>query len=117
MFLRPNNFSDPKFLSDPKFFLTQNELQRKQSLVAERKLLNLRLSKLARAMVLLKLEFDTKDQVLFNSRYPNHVIIPHYFQDKHETIFSSLNLSVRLRNLPNNQKRWAQHLICKQPWK
>ena len=32
----------------------------------ETKLLNFKLSKLARVKVLLKLEFDTKDQVLFD---------------------------------------------------
>ena len=38
-------------------------------------LLNLKLSKLARAEVLLKLEFDTKDQVLFHDL--NHLL--HFF--------------------------------------
>ena len=63
-FVRPKIFSDPKFLcpklfrpkkfSDPKFFLWRDKTE----------LLNLRLSKLPNAKVLLKLEFDTKDQVL-----------------------------------------------------
>ena len=38
----------------------ENEVWREKT-----ELLNLKLSKLARAKVLLKLEFDTKDQVLF----------------------------------------------------
>ena len=45
IFLRTKKFSDPNFFSDPK----------------------LGLSKLPSAKVLLKLEFDTKDQVLFET--------------------------------------------------
>ena len=55
--------SPPKKISDQNFFLTKNEnyLWRNKT-----KLLNLRFSKLHSAKVLLKLEFDTEDQVLFH---------------------------------------------------
>ena len=56
--------SDPKKFLDPKFFRTQNELQRKRSLEGKNRVQSLWLSKLARAKVLFKLEFDTEDQVL-----------------------------------------------------
>ena len=64
-FLDLNFFPDQNFFSTQKIFLThffqtQNDVWREKT-----KLLNFKLSKLARAKVLLKLEFDTEDQVLF----------------------------------------------------
>ena len=58
-------FSDTNFFSHPKFFwpeinFNENDLWRDKP-----ELLNLRLSKLSSAKVLLKLEFDTEDQVLY----------------------------------------------------
>ena len=50
----------PKIIFGLIFFQTQNDVWREKT-----KLLNFKLSKLARPKVLLKLEFDTKDQVLF----------------------------------------------------
>ena len=47
----------------------ENDLLREKT-----ELLYLRISKLARAKVLLKLEFDTEDQVLFSSFFP---LYPH----------------------------------------
>ena len=81
-FSDPKSFSSPICFSDPKLFSdlkiswlkrTFNEnvylvyLRRLQlySWVQKTELLNLRLSKLARAKVLVRLEFDTKNQVLF----------------------------------------------------
>ena len=52
----------------------ENDLWREKT-----ELLNLKFSKLARAKVLLKLEFDTKDQVLYfiqyTMRYIKHIIL------------------------------------------
>ena len=63
-FFGAKSFLEPKFFLDPQFFWTQNQpgndLWRDKT-----ELLNLRLSKRPSAKVLLKLEFDTKDQVLF----------------------------------------------------
>ena len=56
----PNN----KKKSDPKFFLTKMNFNENDLWRDKTKLLNLRFSKLHSAKVLLKLEFDTKDQVL-----------------------------------------------------
>ena len=55
IFFQTQNFSDLRFFSDTNFFQTQNELQcMKDDLWSEKtELLNLRLSKLARANVLL----------------------------------------------------------------
>ena len=81
MFLDPKFFSDPKFFwtqnfvrsqkfLDPKFFQTQNfflpkiNFNENDLLRDKTEVLNLRLSKLPSANVLLKLEFDTEDQVL-----------------------------------------------------
>ena len=69
--LDPNFFRTQHFFLDPKFFQTQNffwpkmnfnenDLWRKKT-----ELLYLRLSKLARAKVLFKLEFDTEDHIWF----------------------------------------------------
>ena len=56
----------PKKIFRPKIFLTQNEFQWKRFWRDKTELLLfLRLSKLPSAKVLLKLEFDTEDQVLF----------------------------------------------------
>ena len=65
-------FSDQNLFSDPKFFLTQNELEN-DLWRDEIELLNLMLSKLPNAKVLLILEFDTEDQVL----YPNFLLYFH----------------------------------------
>ena len=66
-FCGPKFFSRPKFLSDPNnfwthfYFQTQNDVWREKT-----KLLNFKLSNnWQRAKVLLKVEFDTEDQVLF----------------------------------------------------
>ena len=53
--------SDPKFF-EPKMNFNENDLWRDKT-----KLLNLRFSKLHSAKILLKLEFDTKDQVLLDN--------------------------------------------------
>ena len=52
--------------SDPKLFLTQMNFYENDLWCYKTEILNLRLSKLPSAKVLLKPEFDTKDQVLFS---------------------------------------------------
>ena len=72
IFVGPKFFSEPKSFSDsksffgliffrPKLNFNENDVWREKT-----DLLNLKLSKLARAKGLLKLEFDTKDQVLLS---------------------------------------------------
>ena len=74
----PKFFLDPKFFfqdqiffQDQNFFLTKNDFwtcffQTQNDVWREKtKLLNFKLSKLAKGKGLLKLEFDTEDQVLF----------------------------------------------------
>ena len=79
MFFRLKDFLGPTFFLEPKFFLTHIFFQT-QNFVSPKmnfnendlwkdktELLNLKLSKLPSVKVLLKLEFDTKNQVLFLS--------------------------------------------------
>ena len=63
-FFRPNIFADPNFFW-PKMNFNENDLWRDKT-----ELLNLRLSKRPSAKVLLKLEFDNKDQVLLSNMVP-----------------------------------------------
>ena len=58
------SFPNTEIFKDPKFFLPKMNFNATDLWREKRELLNLRLSKLARAKVLIKLEFDTKDQVL-----------------------------------------------------
>ena len=68
----PKIFLGNKISSDPNFFLTQNFFWPKMNFNEhdlwrdKTDLLNLRLSRLPSAKVLLKLEFDTEDQVLLS---------------------------------------------------
>ena len=62
-FWGPNCFWDPKLFWEPKFFGNQNYFL-KQNFFRPQFILNLRLSKLPNVKILLKLEFDTEDQVL-----------------------------------------------------
>ena len=58
-------FSDPTFCSDPKFFWPKMNFNENDFWRDNTEFLNLRLSKLPSTKVLLKVEFDTEDQVLF----------------------------------------------------